>query len=117
MILRHAAVSMAIFGVVLTASATEAASFDCRRAKAADEKAICADRALNDQDVRMALLFDISKHFVAMGRRGMLQDEQTDWLKGRRQCGSNRQCLAAAYDHRISRLQGVIDEVATHGPF
>jgi uncharacterized protein len=115
--LRHALVSVAGLGFLLAASSAAAASFDCRRAKAVDEKTICAERSLNDQDVRMALLFDVSKHFVAMGRRGMLQDEQTDWLKGRRQCGANRQCLAAAYDHRIKRLQSVIDEVATHGPF
>lgn len=102
---------------VLTAGAATAASFDCARAKAADERAICADRALNDRDVKMRLLFDISRHFVAMGRRGAIEDEQTAWLRGRRACGANRQCLTSAYDHRIERLQAVIDEVATHGPF
>jgi uncharacterized protein len=108
---------IAVSVLALSGGGAMAASFNCARARAADERAICADRNLNDQDVRMALLFDISKHLVAMGRRGMLQDEQTDWLKGRRQCGANKQCLAAALDHRIKRLQGVVDEVASHGPF
>ena len=101
----------------LTASAAEAASFNCARARAADEKAICADRSLNDKDVKMALLFDVSRHFLAMGRRGAEEDAQSEWLKGRRQCGASKQCLNGAYDHRIATLQAVIDEVATHGPF
>jgi uncharacterized protein len=116
---------MRAYGLVLAsvlllgfgAGMAEAASFNCARARTADERAICADRALNDQDVRMALLFDISRHLVAMGRRGQLEDEQTAWLRGRKACGANRQCLASAYRHRIARLQGVVDGVASHGPF
>ncbi len=108
---------LALMAGVFAAGSVQAASFTCGKARAADERAICADRALNDQDVRMALLFDISRHFVAMGRRGQLEDEQTAWLHGRRECGANTQCLASEYAHRIARLQGVIDEVATHGPF
>lgn len=107
----------ALVAASLAASAVHAASFNCTRARTADEKAICADRVLNDKDVRMALLFDVSRHFLAMGRRGALEDAQTEWLKGRRACGANKQCLNGAYDHRIATLQGVIDEVATHGPF
>lgn len=103
--------------VILSVHPALAASFDCRRAKAADEKAICADRALNDRDVKMTVMFDIAKHLVAMGRRGQLQDEQSEWLKGRRACGANRQCLNATYAHRIARLQGVIDDVASRGPY
>jgi len=107
--------------VILTlgagAGSAAAASFNCTKAKAEDERTICADRALNDQDVRLALLLDISKHLVAMGRRGQLEDEQIAWLHGRRQCGANRQCLNAEYAHRLQRLQGVIDDVASRGPF
>ncbi len=107
------AVSAALFG----AGAAEAASFNCARARAADERAICADRALNDKDVRMATTYQIAGHFLAMGRRGVLDDAQTHWLKGRHACGANRQCLNAAYDHRQAALQAVLDEVYTHGPF
>jgi hypothetical protein len=38
-----------------------AASFDCAKAEAADEKAICADRQLNDEDVEMAGTWRTSK--------------------------------------------------------
>ena len=114
---RHSLVLATVSILALTSGAAGAASFNCARAHAADERAICTDRALNDQDVRMALLFDVSRHLVAMGRRGELEDEQSAWLHGRRACGANRQCLISAYAHRIARLQGVVDGVASHGPF
>jgi uncharacterized protein len=34
-----------------------AASFDCSKAETADEKAVCVDRKLNDEDVEMAVLY------------------------------------------------------------
>lgn len=107
----------AMISIGLAAPAAQAASFACGKARALDEKTICADRALNDQDVRMALLLDVSRRFLAMGRRGQLDDEQIDWLRGRKACGANKQCLSAAYAHRLERLDGVIEEVAHHGPF
>ena len=99
------------------ASSASAASFDCNRARAPDERAICSDRALNDKDVRVAQLYEIDGHLLAMGGRGVLEDGQVHWLKGRRQCGANKQCLNAEYDHRLAALQNVINEVYTHGPF
>ncbi len=65
----------------------------------------------------MAQLYEIDGHFLAMGRRGAMDDDQSHWLKGRHQCGANRQCLNAAYDHRLAALQSVISEIYTHGPF
>jgi uncharacterized protein len=58
------------------APSTYAASFDCYKATAVDEKAICADRALNDKDVSLALLYSIDRRFMGMGARGALMDEQ-----------------------------------------
>jgi len=97
---------------------TQAASFDCEKAGTPDEKAICADRALNDKDVRMALLYSIDRRFMGMGARGALMDEQADWLKQRRACGARRECLHGLYDKRIAGLRRFIDErVVTKGPF
>lgn len=100
------------------APAGQAASFDCDKAGTADEKAVCADRALNDKDVKMGLLYDIDRHFMGMGARGALMDEQADWLKHRRACGSGHDCLNALYDQRIDSLRKFIDQrVVPHGPF
>lgn len=109
------------FTSLLTASVTAtsyAASFDCGKVSAVDEKTICADRVLNDKDVSMALLYSIDRRFMGMGSRGELIDEQADWLKRRHACGARNDCLNALYDQRISVLRKFIDErVVTQGPF
>lgn len=114
----------AVFALLASASALllspsgSAASFDCTKAKAPDEITICKTVSLNDQDVTMALLYDLNKHFMAMGGRGSLMDGQAEWLKKRHTCGSNVSCLSNAYTQRIGMLRGFIDErVMTKGPF
>lgn len=103
---------------LLGAGAASAASFDCNKARTPDEKAICADRALNDQDVRMAQLYDIVRHLVPMGTRGAIMDEQSVWLRQRRTCGANRGCIARAYVRRIAQLNRVLEtRVYPNGPF
>ncbi|USQ96366.1 lysozyme inhibitor LprI family protein [Caulobacter sp. RL271] len=94
-----------------------AASFDCAKAHKADERAICANRALNDQDVRMDQLYGITRHLVPMGGRGAIMDDQRVWLKSRASCGANRACLARSYDDRIRQLNTVMDRVYRQGPF
>ncbi len=47
-----------------------AASFDCAKAEAADEKAVCADQQLNNEDVEMAVLYTQLKPLLGMGARG-----------------------------------------------
>lgn len=82
-----------------------AASFDCDRADlAADEKAICDNRVLNDADVRMVTTFDILTGLVAMGARGEMQDQQSQWLKERQACGADVACIKTAYDKRMQQL-------------
>jgi uncharacterized protein len=94
-----------------------AASFDCGRARAPDEKAICANTALNDKDVKMSLLYDINKRTMGMGSRGALQDAQQQWLRDRRQCGANRACLTRAYDRRLDDLNRAMERIYRAGPF
>lgn len=53
-----------------------AASFDCARAHVPDERAICADRVLNDLDVRMAELLYVNSRTMLMGGNGAQRDEQ-----------------------------------------
>ncbi|CDN94291.1 lysozyme inhibitor LprI family protein [Agrobacterium tumefaciens] len=82
-----------------------AASFDCAKPDlAADEKAICDNRALNDQDVKMATTFDILTQLMAMGARDTLRDEQSKWLKKRQECAADIACLTGAYEERMKRL-------------
>lgn len=103
--------------VLLAPVAAHAASFDCTKARAADEKAICRHRALEDADVRMATMFELEGRLLAMGGRGALQDAQVAWLKERRRCSGNVPCLTRAYDRRLTELQRVFDDIASRGPF
>ena len=94
-----------------------AASFNCAKAKTADEKAICKTQALSDADVKMSTLFDVDTHLVAMGERGSIQDDQIAWLKRRHACGANVTCLKSAYNDRIGALQDEFQSIASRGPF
>jgi uncharacterized protein len=95
----------------------EAASFDCAKAEAADEKAVCADRRLNDEDVEMAVLYTQLKPLLGMGARGDMEDEQAAWLKRRAACGGDRACLGKAYQERIQQLRGGFEALTKRGPF
>lgn len=95
----------------------QAASFDCGKAEAPDERVICGDRELDDQDVELSVLYTQLKPLLAMGARGELEDGQVAWLKRRRACGDDRACLAKAYADRLLQLRGVFEELAKRGPF
>ena len=111
-----------ILALVLTAASAgalpaAAASFDCRKARTADEKAICANRDLNDQDVRVDQMYGITRHLVPMGGRDAIMDDQRAWLKARRTCGADQACLRRSYDRRLRELNTVMDRVYRQGPF
>lgn len=99
-------------------SMAQAASFDCSKARLNTEKTICANRGLNDRDVKMATTFNIISHAVPMGGRDHLIDEQVIWLKQRNGCGSNVACIANAYQNRQKQLDQMLqDRVFSQGPF
>ena len=95
----------------------QAASFDCDRATMASERTICAQREINDADVKMATTYNIIKRLVPMGTRGMIQDEQVKWLQLRDQCGDSSGCLSEVYKMRQQKLDMYMDRVYKQGPF
>ena len=114
------ALALAALPILLFTAAGQpgwAASFDCAKAETADEKAICADRQLNDADVEMAVLYTQLKPLLGMGARGDLDDEQIAWLKRRAACGEDRACLSKAYQECLRQLRGGFDALAKRGPF
>lgn len=101
-----AALGLAVMVCATLPSPAAAASFDCEKPDlAADEKAICDNRGLNDADVKMVTTFDLLSGLFAMGNRGVMQDEQITWLKKRQACDADVACLKAAYDERLKQLQ------------
>jgi len=112
---RFVALSMLVFGC--SWHPASAASFDCSKAEAADEKAICTDRQLNDDDVEMSVLYVQLKPLLGMGARGDMEDEQVAWLKRRAACGADHACLSKAYADRLRQLRGGFEALAKRGPF
>ena len=94
----------------------QAASFDCAKAGAADEKAICADRKLNEADMEMSVLYTQLKPLLGMGARGDMEDEQAAWLKRRAGCGIDQACLMKAYADRVEQLRRGLEALAKRGP-
>ncbi len=106
---RLAALALAC-AALLGPSAARAASFDCTKAKAPDERAICADPGLSNLDSRLAGLLDLDEDTVAMGQRGDMQDAQSAWIKTRSRCGADRACLHARYESRLKQVTGHLTE-------
>lgn len=104
--------TLIVLSLVGCLGGARAASFDCGQSHlAADEKAICTHRDLNDADVRMATTFDLLSGLFAMGVRGDMHDEQVRWLKTRRACGSNVACIRGAYALRLQQLRTIYERI------
>lgn len=102
---KHILAALIVVASYSHGSPVGAASFDCTKTDlAADEKTICENRALNDQDVRMATTFDIVTQLMAMGARDELKTQQSEWLKHRQTCAADVACLTTAYDERMKKL-------------
>lgn len=94
------------------AGTSHAASFDCEaQTLKPDEKTICDVRALNDADVKMVTTFDLLSGLLAMGARGTMQDQQTEWLKKRQACGADVACLTSSYEERLKVLNDTYKQI------
>jgi hypothetical protein len=94
------------FAAIGAGNPAEAASFDCSKASAADEMAVCKLPELSELDTKMATLwFAYSKFPFLMGANGVRQDEAAAFLRQRSACGNDVACLKKAYQARISQLE------------
>ena len=101
---RHWLLGLSLAG--LGAAPAGAASFDCAKARAADEIAVCATPALSELDATLgALWFAYSRVPMMMGSNGARHDEAQAFLARRSACGSNVACLRAGYNARITDLK------------
>ncbi|AOM41865.1 lysozyme inhibitor LprI family protein [Xenorhabdus hominickii] len=88
-----------------------AASFDCARAKAPDEKTICSNLKLNDLDVELSVKYNFLRGLFAMGVSGEIYDSQKAWLKQRQQCKADTSCLIKSYHQRINELDTLYNSI------
>ena len=85
--------------VILPSNLSFAQSFDCRKAKRADERAICSNAILAELDRSVAALFAIQN-----GKGQSLIAEQRNWLSTRAKCNDDVSCLQRTYLERIEKL-------------
>jgi uncharacterized protein len=101
--LSHA--SAALLGLLATAAA-DAASFDCTKARSANEIAICGSPELSALDSEMGgLWFAYDRLPFLMGMSGVRRDEALQFLQDRRACGGDAGCLTSTYRSRIDVLR------------
>jgi uncharacterized protein len=99
-----------LLAALAAASPAAATGFDCSKASAADERAICANPQLSALDSEMAgLWYAYSRVPMLMGSNAARRDAAAAFLASRRQCGSNSACLTRTYQARITALQSGID--------
>lgn len=103
-------IALTLAASLILASPASAASFDCNRARAADEVTICRTPALSALDSEMGgLWYAYSRVPMMMGGNGNRGDEARAFLDRRRACGPNVACLTNAYRARIAALHEGIE--------
>jgi hypothetical protein len=83
---------------------TFSTSFNCRRAKADDEIAICSDAGLAAMDRQLGQLYDSAMQTVSDPEA--LKRSESDWVITRHMCNSDIECLRHAYGERIGQFLG-----------
>jgi uncharacterized protein len=89
----------------------------CPAARTPDERAICRNVSLIQLDAEMATLYRVLTGLVGMGMRGAIRDEQAEWLRERRACGTSVRCLTMHYRARVVELDAYLDRIRSQGPF
>jgi uncharacterized protein len=95
---------LSLIGVMfplLVAAPAQAASFDCSKATAADEMAVCRDGVTSALDSEMGgLFYAYDKVPMLMGSNGARHDDAEAFLAERAKCGADITCLRRAYTRR-----------------
>ena len=90
---------------------------DCSKATTTNERALCADPFLLQTDARLDTLYDVSLRFLAPADRSGLIESQRAWIRQRESCGTDKNCMRAAYAKRASVFEAILERAQAHGPF
>jgi uncharacterized protein YecT (DUF1311 family) len=98
---------LATFALVWFACHAHAASFDCTKARAEDERAICKNAELSKLDEDMAAAYKAAIQPIGGDklRLNPLRANQLEWVKDRVRCGDSLPCLKENYVQRIAWLK------------
>lgn len=96
--------------LLVYAGPATAASFDCGKARSADEITICRTPDLSARDSEMgALFYAFAKVPMMMGSNGARHDDAQAFLVQRAACRTGLSCLRQLYAARIIALKAGID--------
>ena len=98
--------------ILLFASWTHAAGFDCNKASTLVEKAICSDSELSKLDD--LLMISYKEALRNISDTDKLKSEQRDWLSNTRNKCQDADCLKRAYNKRISDISTVTVGLSAH---
>lgn len=90
--------------LIVVSHAALAVSFDCSKAVYETERAICQSPLLRDLDDTLAAAYGRAR--VSSSEASTIKDQQVEWVRSSRRCGSDVACLEAAYRLRIAQLGG-----------
>ena len=82
-------------------------SFDCRRARARSEKAVCGDAGLASLDRRMSGQYFSALRSARPGQRALLQRSRNRFIAYRNSCAT-QSCIAQAYRDRIREIDTIM---------
>ena len=103
--------------LIVSAQIAAAIPIDCSKASTSNERAICADPFLLQTDARLDTLYDIASRLVSPAEHDSLVDSQRAWVKEREQCGTDKNCMRAAYARRASVFESILQRAQARGPF
>lgn len=96
------------------AAGAQAASFDCKKARSEEEKAVCASPELSKLDEDMAAAYKATLALMAGDNKriALFRKDQVDWVKERGRCGDTVPCLKDEYARRIRWLSNPAHQYA-----
>ena len=112
--IRNLALAALGAAIVLSAGLGEAsaASFNCRTATLAAEKAVCTGPTLSQLDDNLDYWYGRAKLRARyFDQTSWLRRGQRRWLAERNSCGWDRGCLRSAYRERIEWLRNYAEHV------
>ncbi len=98
--------------ILLFASWTHAAGFDCSKASTLVEKAICSDSELSKLDDLLTISYKEALRNISDTDK--LKSEQRNWLSNTRNKCQDADCLKRAYNKRISDISTVTVGLSAH---
>jgi len=98
----------ALLSISINAAPRQQPSFDCRKAAAASEKAICANVTLSQLDFQLGRTWQtlLRAFDTDSVQETQMKQDQRAWIARRTTCGDDSTCIGKLYRERLSALDG-----------